>query len=63
MLVRNDMDRLQLVIDVIDRGPGLGARAARVRQDMTDERQRHRTWIREYGEDLPEVRDWTWNPQ
>ncbi|HEX5115316.1 MAG TPA: phosphoketolase family protein, partial [Pseudonocardiaceae bacterium] len=61
MLVRNDMDRFQLVIDVIDRVPGLGARAARVRQAMQDERTRHRTWIREHGEDLPEIRNWTWD--
>jgi xylulose-5-phosphate/fructose-6-phosphate phosphoketolase len=63
MLVRNDMDRFQLVIDVIDRVPGLGARAARLRQDMTDKRQTHHAWIRQHGEDLPEVRDWTWNAQ
>jgi xylulose-5-phosphate/fructose-6-phosphate phosphoketolase len=62
MLVRNDMDRFQLVIDVIDRVPGLGARAARVRQEMTDARRRHHGWIREHGEDMPEIRDWTWNP-
>jgi xylulose-5-phosphate/fructose-6-phosphate phosphoketolase len=58
MLVRNDMDRFQLVIDVIDRVPGLGSRAARVRQAMLDERARHRAWIRQYGADLPEVRGW-----
>jgi xylulose-5-phosphate/fructose-6-phosphate phosphoketolase len=61
MLVRNDMDRFQLVIDVIDRVPTLGPHAARLRQDMTDARQRHHGWIREHGEDLPEVRDWTWD--
>ncbi|GAA5162396.1 phosphoketolase family protein [Pseudonocardia eucalypti] len=60
MLVQNDMDRYRLVIDVIDRVPGLGARAARLRQDMTDARARHHRWIREHGEDLPEVRDWAW---
>ena len=60
MLVRNDMDRYQLVVDVIDRVPGLGTRAAHVRQHMQDHRARHRAWIREHGEDMPEVRDWTW---
>jgi xylulose-5-phosphate/fructose-6-phosphate phosphoketolase len=60
MLVRNDMDRFQLVIGVIDRVPGLGASAASLRQRMTDEREHHRSWIREHGEDLPEVRNWTW---
>ncbi|MFD0558978.1 xylulose-5-phosphate/fructose-6-phosphate phosphoketolase [Stackebrandtia endophytica] len=60
MLVRNDMDRFQLVIDVIDRVPGLGQRTARVRQSMQDTRERHRRWVREHGEDLPEVRNWVW---
>jgi len=60
MVVMNDMDRFHLVMDVIDRVPELGQRAARVRQDMVDARIRHRLWIREHGEDMPEVRDWTW---
>ncbi|WP_328701344.1 phosphoketolase family protein [Amycolatopsis pittospori] len=60
MLVRNDMDRFQLVIDVIDRVPGLLATAGAVRERMTDARERHRRWIVEHGEDLPEIRDWTW---
>jgi xylulose-5-phosphate/fructose-6-phosphate phosphoketolase len=60
MVVMNDMDRFHLVIDVIDRTPGLGPRAARVRQQMVDMRARHHAWIREHGEDLPEVRDWSW---
>ncbi|EME55107.1 phosphoketolase family protein [Amycolatopsis decaplanina] len=60
MLVRNNMDRFQLVTDVIDRVPGLLARAGAVRQRMTDARERHRRWIVEHGEDLPEVRDWAW---
>ncbi|GGS28343.1 phosphoketolase family protein [Actinokineospora fastidiosa] len=60
MLVLNDMDRYRLVIDVIDRVPGLGPRAARLRQHMQDQRARHHAWIREHGEDLPEVRGWTW---
>ncbi|MGW4209282.1 phosphoketolase family protein [Lentzea sp. NPDC004789] len=60
MLVLNDMDRYRLVIDVVDRVPGLGQKAARLRQLMQDQRARHHAWIREHGEDLPEVRDWTW---
>ncbi|SES40201.1 phosphoketolase family protein [Actinokineospora terrae] len=60
MLVLNDLDRYRLVIDVIDRVPGLGSRAARVRQAMVDQRHRHHDWIRATGEDLPEVREWTW---
>jgi len=60
MLVRNDIDRFQLVCDVIDRVPQLAPRAAAVRQEMTDARARHRAWIVEHGEDLPEIREWRW---
>jgi xylulose-5-phosphate/fructose-6-phosphate phosphoketolase len=60
MLVMNDMDRFHLVMDVIDRVPGLNRKAAWLRQQMVDTRARHRAWTREHGEDLPEVRDWTW---
>ncbi|MFJ6015536.1 phosphoketolase [Streptomyces sp. NPDC092952] len=61
MVVRNDLDRFRLVMDVIDRVPGLGVRAVAVRQAMADARTRHHAWIREHGTDLPEVADWTWN--
>ncbi|MEU6345616.1 phosphoketolase family protein [Streptomyces sp. NPDC046977] len=60
MVVRNDLDRYRLVMDVIDRVPGLAVRAAAVRQQMEDVRLRHHAWIREHGVDLPEVTDWTW---
>ena len=63
MVVMNDMDRFHLVMDVIDRVPGLGERAAQLRQRMVDTRARHHTWTREHGEDLPEVRDWAWTQQ
>ncbi|MFJ8057589.1 phosphoketolase [Streptomyces sp. NPDC096142] len=61
MVVRNDLDRYRLVMDVIDRVPGLAVRAAAVRQTMADARTRHQSWIREHGTDLPEVADWTWD--
>ncbi|MEU6854349.1 phosphoketolase family protein [Actinacidiphila alni] len=60
MVVRNDLDRYRLVMDVIDRVPGLAVPAAPVRQLMEDTRLRHHDWIREHGTDLPEVTDWTW---
>jgi xylulose-5-phosphate/fructose-6-phosphate phosphoketolase len=56
----NDLDRYHLVTDVIDRVPGLAERAAGLRQEMTDARLRARAHTREVGDDLPEVRDWTW---
>ncbi|MCX2968495.1 MULTISPECIES: phosphoketolase family protein [Streptomyces] len=60
MVVRNDLDRYRLVMDVVDRVPGLADRAARVRQAMADVRTRHHAWVREHGTDLPEVTDWRW---
>jgi xylulose-5-phosphate/fructose-6-phosphate phosphoketolase len=60
MVVLNDMDRFHLVMDVIDRVPGLGERAGQLRQQMTDTRTLHRAYIREHGEDMPEVANWTW---
>jgi xylulose-5-phosphate/fructose-6-phosphate phosphoketolase len=60
MVMLNDMDRFHLVIDVIDRVPGLGTRAAALRQRMEDERLRHRAYTREHGDDPADVRDWTW---
>ncbi len=62
MVVRNDMDRFHLVMDVIDRVPGLGQKAAAVRQRMVDARTAHWAWTREHGEDMPEVAGWTWTP-
>ncbi|HEY1738902.1 MAG TPA: phosphoketolase family protein [Acidimicrobiia bacterium] len=63
MVVRNNLDRFHLVMDVIDRVPGLAVQAAHVRQHMVDARTRHHEYVREHGEDMPEVRDWTWIPR
>ncbi len=60
MLMLNDLDRFHLVMDVIDHLPGLGVRAAHLRQHMQDERMRCRAYTRENGEDPPDIRDWTW---
>ncbi len=60
MAIMNDLDRYHLVMDVIDRVPELGPRAARVRQLMVDSRLRARQYTREAGEDLPEIQNWTW---
>jgi xylulose-5-phosphate/fructose-6-phosphate phosphoketolase len=60
MVMLNNLDRFHLVMDVIDRVPGLGARAAGLRQKISDTRLRARAWTREHGEDLPEVADWSW---
>jgi xylulose-5-phosphate/fructose-6-phosphate phosphoketolase len=58
MVMLNDLDRFHLVIDVIDRVPGLAERAAHLRQRMADERLRHSAYTRRVGDDMPDVRDW-----
>ncbi|MFI7106342.1 phosphoketolase [Nonomuraea sp. NPDC050227] len=60
MAMLNDIDRYHLVIDVIDRVPGLGSKAAHLRQRMSDARLRARAYTREHGEDPAEIRSWTW---
>jgi xylulose-5-phosphate/fructose-6-phosphate phosphoketolase len=60
MVMRNDLDRFHLVMDVIDRVPSLGARAAHIRQEMVDQREIARAHTREHGEDPAAIRDWTW---
>ncbi|QBS46288.1 phosphoketolase [Nocardia sp. CS682] len=60
MVMLNDLDRFHLVMDVIDRVPSLGERAAGLRQEMVDARWEARAWTREHGEDIPEVADWSW---
>ncbi len=60
MVMLNDLDRYHLVIDTIDRVPGLAEHAAHLRQHMTDERLRHRAYTREHGEDPPDVTEWRW---
>jgi xylulose-5-phosphate/fructose-6-phosphate phosphoketolase len=60
MVMLNDLDRFHLVIDVIDRVPGLGSRAGHVRQLMVDKRIEARAYTRREGEDLPDVATWAW---
>jgi xylulose-5-phosphate/fructose-6-phosphate phosphoketolase len=60
MVMLNDLDRYHLVVDVVDRVPGLGPTAAGLRQRMVDARRRARTYTRTHGEDLPEVAEWVW---
>jgi xylulose-5-phosphate/fructose-6-phosphate phosphoketolase len=62
MVMLNSLDRFHLVMDVIDRVPGLAERCAHLRQDMSDARLEARAYTREVGDDIPEVRDWVWPP-
>ena len=61
MAVLNDIDRFHLAKDVIDRVPGLGSRAAYLSQIIRDKLIEHAQYIRKYGEDMPEIRNWMWN--
>jgi xylulose-5-phosphate/fructose-6-phosphate phosphoketolase len=60
MVMLNDLDRFHLVIDVVDRVPGLADRAAHLRQHMVERRLEARAYTREHGDDDPEIRDWVW---
>ena len=60
MVMLNDLDRFHLVIDVLDRVPGLEARTAALRQRMVDARLEARRYTREHGEDDPAIADWRW---
>jgi xylulose-5-phosphate/fructose-6-phosphate phosphoketolase len=60
MVVMNDLDRFHLVSDVVDRVPKLRQRAAYVKQQMRDKLINHKLYVEEYGEDMPEIRNWKW---
>jgi xylulose-5-phosphate/fructose-6-phosphate phosphoketolase len=60
MAVRNDLDRFHLVTDVIDRVPKLGYIAAYAKQAVRDKRIEHKEYITQYGDDMPDIRDWKW---
>ncbi|WP_433872138.1 phosphoketolase family protein [Saccharopolyspora sp. CA-218241] len=60
MCVLNQLDRFHLAIDVIDRVPRLGSRAAYAREALKSRLIEHRHYVTTHGEDLPEVRDWVW---
>jgi xylulose-5-phosphate/fructose-6-phosphate phosphoketolase len=60
MCVLNDIDRYDLVADVIDRVPKLGYHAAYIKQYVRDMLIEHGEYIKKYGQDMPEIRDWKW---
>jgi xylulose-5-phosphate/fructose-6-phosphate phosphoketolase len=62
MTVLNDLDRFHLAQDVIDRVPHLREHAGHVRIFFDEKIREHKTYIREYGDDLPEVKEWAWTP-
>ncbi len=62
MVVMNDLDRFHLVEDVVERVPALGPRAAYVTQAIREKLIDHKNYVRRYGQDMPEVREWRWSP-
>ena len=60
MVVLNELDRFHLVIDVINRVPGLKPRTATIQQQLHEQLARHTQYICQHGEDLPEIRHWQW---
>jgi len=62
MVVINDLDRFHLAGDVIDRVPSLGSRAAYLKQALRDKLIDHTNYVHSHGEDMPEVREWRWDP-
>jgi xylulose-5-phosphate/fructose-6-phosphate phosphoketolase len=62
MTVLNDMDRFHLVIDTLDRLPGAGDKGARLKQLLTNKLLEHKQYIERYGQDMPEIREWKWQP-
>jgi xylulose-5-phosphate/fructose-6-phosphate phosphoketolase len=61
MTVLNEMDRFHLVIDAIDRLPQAGSPGAYLKQQLQDKLIEHRQYIDLHGEDMPEIRNWTWH--
>jgi xylulose-5-phosphate/fructose-6-phosphate phosphoketolase len=61
MTVLNDLDRFHLVMDAINRLPSLGAQGADLKQSMQVKLTEHKQYIHQHGQDLPEIRHWTWS--
>ncbi|HTV77805.1 MAG TPA: phosphoketolase family protein [Steroidobacteraceae bacterium] len=62
MTVLNDLDRFHLAMDVVDRVPGAGTPGVYLKQKMQNKLIEHKRYIHEHGQDMPEVRDWQWQP-
>ncbi len=60
MVVRNDLDRFHLVMDVIDRVPKLQFVGAHVKQMLRGKLVEHKHYISKYGDDMPDIKDWKW---
>lgn len=62
MTVLNGLDRFHLVQSVIEWVPQVGAEGAALKRLMQDKLAEHTAYVRLHGQDMPEIRDWRWNP-
>jgi xylulose-5-phosphate/fructose-6-phosphate phosphoketolase len=60
MVVLNRLDRFHLAMDVLERVPGLGSRAAHLKQQLRNKLIEHRNYVERHGEDMPEIANWGW---
>jgi xylulose-5-phosphate/fructose-6-phosphate phosphoketolase len=60
MTVLNDMDRFHLVMDTINRVPQIGSRGDHLKQRLQDKLVEHKQYIDKHGEDMPEIKNWSW---
>jgi xylulose-5-phosphate/fructose-6-phosphate phosphoketolase len=60
MVVLNELDRYHLAIEAIDRVPGLAAKGSEAKQAFHGKLAEHHRYVREHGEDMPEVQNWRW---
>jgi xylulose-5-phosphate/fructose-6-phosphate phosphoketolase len=63
MTVLNDLDRFHLVMDAIDRLPQTGVAGFELKGTLERKLIEHKQYIDQYGEDMPEIRQWHWDPQ
>ena len=61
MVVLNNLDRYQLAFDAIRRIPRLVDQVQKASERYWTMMERHKLYVGEHGEDMPEVRDWRWN--
>ncbi len=61
VVMMNGLDRFHLMANVIERVPGLSARAQEAKQFIQNRMAEHHDYIREHGQDMPEIRNWKWN--
>src|SRR5579863_1089694 len=60
MTVLNDLDRFHLVMDSIDRLPKTGDKGLYLKRRLEDKLIEHKQYICRHGQDMPEVRNWSW---